>query len=92
MHLTDKQRVEKLEYLDNDWKIEDQLLVRSFDFKNFIQAFSFLEKVAKIAENKNHHPQIYNNYNKVVIKLITHDIGSISSKDFDLASEIDKVK
>ena len=44
MHLTDKQRVEKLEYLDNDWKIEDQLLVRSFDFKNFVQAFSFLEK------------------------------------------------
>ena len=92
MHLTDKQRVKRLEYLNNGWKIENQLLVRSFEFKDFIHAFEFLKRVAEISEKNNHHPHIYNSYNKVVIKLITHDLDSISSKDFDLALEIDKIK
>ena len=57
-----------------------------------ICAFEFLKRVAEISEKSNHHPHIYNSYNKVVIKLITHDLDSISSKDFDLALEIDKIK
>ena len=47
MHLTDKQRVERLGHLNNGWKIENQLLVRSFEFKDFVHAFEFLKRVAE---------------------------------------------
>ena len=61
-------------------------------FKDFISAFSFLSKVALISEKLDHHPEIINVYNKVTIKLSTHDIGNkVSKKDYDLAKAIDEL-
>ncbi len=74
------------------WKEENNKLVRQFEFDNFIQAFAFLTKVAILAEKMNHHPEIFNVYNKVHISLSTHDAGDIiTDKDRKLAGEIDKV-
>lgn len=74
------------------WKEENKQLQRSFEFKNFIEAFAFMTKVAMIAEKMNHHPNWSNAYNKVDIALFTHDADdSITEKDQKLASEIDKV-
>jgi|TARA_B110000438_G_scaffold36042_1_gene35786 4a-hydroxytetrahydrobiopterin dehydratase len=74
------------------WEEKNNKLVKNFIFKDFISAFSFLSKVALISEKLDHHPEILNVYNKVTIKLSTHDIGNkVSKKDFDLAKAIDKL-
>lgn len=74
------------------WQTEDNKLVRTFTFKNFIEAFGFMTKVAFIAEKLDHHPEWSNIYNTVVIKLSTHDAGNIiTDKDENLAKEIDKL-
>ncbi|MFT6926463.1 MAG: 4a-hydroxytetrahydrobiopterin dehydratase [Psychromonas sp.] len=75
--------------LDVAWKIEDQKLSKTFKFKNFMQAFAFMTQSALYAEKKNHHPEWFNIYNKVVIQLTTHDVAGISFKDFDLAKKME---
>ncbi len=73
-----------------DWLTKDNKLVKEFKFKDFIDAFAFLTKVAFAAEKQNHHPEIYNVYNKVIISLQTHDAGNIvTEKDHKLAKTID---
>lgn len=72
------------------WQNVDNKLYKKFEFKNFIQAFGFLTKVAMEAEKANHHPTITNTYNKVEIWLTTHDAGNIiTKKDHQLAQQID---
>jgi 4a-hydroxytetrahydrobiopterin dehydratase len=67
-------------------------LYKEFIFKNFIEAFSFMTKVAFVAEKMNHHPNWTNVYNKVVIKLNTHDAGdTVTAKDTQLMELIDKL-
>ena len=74
------------------WIEENNKLVKHFSFKDFISAFSFLSKVALISEKLDHHPEIINVYNKVTIKLSTHDIGNkVSKKDYNLAKAIDEL-
>ena len=74
------------------WKEENNQLSRSFEFKDFIEAFSFMTKVAFLAEKANHHPNWSNVYNKVNISLNTHDAGNtVTEKDRKLAAAIDKV-
>lgn len=73
-----------------NWKEEDNKLIRSFEFKDFVEAFSFLTKVALVAEKAQHHPEISNVYNKVTLSLSTHDQGNkVTAKDHDLAKKID---
>ena len=74
------------------WKEENNKLSKSFTFKNFIEAFAFMSKVALIAEKMDHHPNWSNVYNKVEIELSTHDAGNtITEKDRVLAGKIDKL-
>lgn len=75
-----------------NWKEENNTLKRSFEFKNFIEAWSFMSKVAMVAEKMNHHPEWSNVYNKVAITLTTHDEGNtITEKDRELAKKIDEL-
>lgn len=74
------------------WKEENNNLQRSFKFKDFKEAFSFMTKVALAAEKMDHHPNWSNSYNTVDIKLNTHDAGNkVTDKDRKLAAEIDKL-
>jgi 4a-hydroxytetrahydrobiopterin dehydratase len=77
--------------LESFWRIKEDKLYREFKFQNFVVAFGFMTKVAMLAEKANHHPEWFNVYNKVVIKLTTHEAGGISKRDFDLAQEISKL-
>lgn len=72
------------------WALSDDNkgISRSFTFKNFAQAWHFMEKVARIAEEQNHHPNWSNCWNKVHITLTTHDKGGLSDKDIKLATAI----
>ena len=74
------------------WKEEHNTLTRTFKFKNFSQAFSFMTQVAIEAEKLNHHPDWSNEYNVVKINLSTHDAGNIiTKKDRELAKAIDSL-
>ncbi len=73
------------------WSISSSYIERKFLFKSFIDAFSFMTKVALICEKYNHHPDWINVYSKVNIRLTTHDLGGISSLDQVLASEINNL-
>lgn len=65
---------------------------KSFEFKNFVEAFSFLTKVAIVSEKLNHHPEIHNVYNRVTLRLSTHDEGgAITQQDRGLAEAIDQL-
>ena len=75
-----------------DWKIieDGKKIKKTFKFKSFIEAFSFMTKIAIYAEKKDHHPEWSNVYNKVEICLTTHDAGGITEKDVDLINFIEK--
>lgn len=61
------------------------LMVRTFEFADFAQAFGFMAQVAVLAEKRNHHPEWRNVYNRVEITLTTHDVQGLSQRDLDLA-------
>ena len=73
------------------WEIKSDEIQREFKFANFIEAFSFMTKVALICEKYNHHPDWGNVYSKVIIRLNTHDLGGITNLDQTLASEINRI-
>jgi 4a-hydroxytetrahydrobiopterin dehydratase len=72
-----------------DWEFKNNGLDKAFKFKNFTEAMAFLVQVAFIAEKQNHHPEIWNVYNKVTLRLTTHDEDGVTDKDFKLAAAID---
>lgn len=75
-----------------EWKTENNNLVKSFEFNDFSEAFAFMTRVAILAEKMNHHPTWTNTYNKVEIRLSTHDAGNIvTEKDRKLAAAIDEL-
>ena len=72
------------------WEEKDNMLKRTFEFKDFIQAWGFMNQVAMIAEKMDHHPNWSNVYHTVKIELTTHDAGNtITDKDRKLAAAID---
>ncbi|HEY8781269.1 MAG TPA: 4a-hydroxytetrahydrobiopterin dehydratase [Mucilaginibacter sp.] len=74
------------------WQETNNKLYRSFEFKNFSEAFAFMTRVALLAEKMDHHPTWTNTWNKVEIWLSTHDAGDmVTDKDRALALAIDKV-
>lgn len=74
------------------WQEQNNRLTRTFIFKNFSEAFSFMTRVAMLAEQHEHHPNWSNVWNSVKIELTTHDAGNtITQKDRDLAAAIDKL-
>ena len=75
------------------WKEENNFLYKKFQFSDFINAFSFMTRVAILAEKADHHPTWKNTWNTLEIWLSTHDAGNIvTSKDRDLAKAIDDVE
>src|SRR5689334_13562390 len=87
--LQPKEYTEKLRVM---WEEKNNQLQKTFVFKDFVQAFAFMTRVAFIAEKMNHHPNWSNVWNKVIISLNTHDAGNIvTDKDRKLAEAIDKV-
>ena len=72
------------------WREEGDAIVRDFDFKDFAGAMAFVNRVAELAEDVNHHPDILvHGWNKVRLTLSTHTEGRVTSADRDLAERID---
>jgi 4a-hydroxytetrahydrobiopterin dehydratase len=73
------------------WQLEDDAIVREWRFGSFGDAIAFINRVAAIAEDVDHHPDIWNSYATVRIRLTSHDVGGVSQRDLDLAGRIDAV-
>lgn len=73
------------------WSYEGNELQKKYTFKSFMPGIEFVNKIAQAAESAGHHPDITINYNVVGIRLSTHSEGGVTAKDFDLASQIDRI-
>ena len=74
------------------WEWNEDKLKKSFQFSNFKEAMGFILRISYEAEAADHHPEVFNCYNRVEIGLNTHDAGSkVTQKDIDLAREIEKL-
>ena len=75
----------------SQWRLEGIFIRRDFEFTGFIDAWGFMNSVALLAEKADHHPNWENVYNRVVIRLSTHDAQGLTDKDLQLASAIDEL-
>ena len=73
------------------WSLVGGKLHREFRFANFVRAFSFMSAVALVAEKRDHHPEWFNVYGKVIVDLTTHDAGGVTQSDVDLAQTMNEL-
>ncbi len=71
-----------------EWELEDGALVRTWKFADFLHAIAFVNRVARIAEEAEHHPDIDIRYNKVQLALVSHDAGGITARDAEMATQL----
>lgn len=74
------------------WALSDNAIEKTFTFKSFIRAFGWMSQIAIWAEKLKHHPEWFNVYNRVEVKLTTHDAGGLSELDFKLATKMESFK
>ncbi|MGO4904476.1 4a-hydroxytetrahydrobiopterin dehydratase [Flavobacterium sp. W20_MBD1_R3] len=74
-----------------DWTFINNGIEKNFKFLDFTQALGFIVRVGVIAEKRDHHPELFNVYNKVTIRLTTHDASGVTDKDLDLARAIEQL-
>lgn len=72
------------------WSLGDREIIREFRFKDFREAMQFINSVATIVNEQDHHPDILISYNKVRLTFSTHKIGGLSMNDFIVAAKIDQ--
>lgn len=73
------------------WQLQEDSLQTQWKFKDFVQAMAFMNAVAEVAERMNHHPEWTNVYNRVNVRLTTHDAGGLTHLDFELARAMDSL-
>jgi 4a-hydroxytetrahydrobiopterin dehydratase len=73
------------------WQRQGNAIQRVFQFPDFLKAMEFVNKVARVAEQANHHPDITINYNQVTLALTSHDSGGVTERDVKMAGNINKV-
>jgi 4a-hydroxytetrahydrobiopterin dehydratase len=86
-----KKEAERLLMQVPQWALNGKEIRREFKFQDFRQAMDFVDGIAELAEDENHHPDILISYNKVKLTLSTHKIGGLSPNDFILAAKVDRL-
>ncbi|MFQ5863543.1 MAG: 4a-hydroxytetrahydrobiopterin dehydratase [Candidatus Brocadiales bacterium] len=86
--LEEKEVSERLKAL-RDWNQDEGTIVKQYKFLNFRKAIKFVNMVAEVAEELEHHPTIFINYNRVTLTLTTHSQGGLTERDFRTAALID---
>ena len=84
-----QKKVDGWDITKNEIKI--YCLEKSFKFKNFLESYNFINKVGKISESENHHPDILFGWGYAKISITTHAIEGLSENDFILAAKIDQI-
>lgn len=89
-----EQILEALNTISSGWQLDEKenTIVKEYARKNFMDAITFIQRIAPIAEQQDHHPDLYlHGYKNVRVILTTHSAKGITQNDFDLAREIDKL-
>lgn len=73
------------------WQLNDNAIEKEWNFKDFNEALQFINNVGEIAENRDHHPELFNVYSKVKLRFNTHTEGGITQKDINIAKEINAI-
>lgn len=80
------------EQVSSDWSLDkNEFIKRSFTFNDFKETMRFVNKVADLAEQEQHHPDMFVGYGKAELEFTTHDVGGLSEKDFIMAAKIDRI-
>lgn len=74
-----------------EWELEGNAISRSIEFEEFMEAIDFVNLVADVAEDAQHHPDIDIRYAKVDLSLMTHDVGGVTELDLEMAHRIDNL-
>lgn len=88
--LSSEQIKAELKNLDG-WYLDRDAIRKDWEFKDFSAALIFINQVGSLAEKHDHHPEIFNVYNKVNLRFNTHFVGGITKKDFAIAKDIDRI-
>ena len=88
--ISDSEIKKNLEQLP-DWEFVENAIETTLEFETFKDCFSIMTRIAFEVENQNHHPEWFNVYNKLSIRLSTHDAGGVTDKDFKLAKTIEAI-
>jgi len=88
--LSDEQIKQRMAALDG-WALDGNEIRRTFTFDAFMAGIRFVQKVAELAEEADHHPDILINYDRVTLSLSTHSEGGLTDRDMDLARRIDRL-
>lgn len=86
--LTEKEVQQELKAL-HGWEWEGDAIQKQYSFGSFAEAMKFANRVASVAEEQNHHPDILISYSKVTLTTSSHDVGGLTSRDFRLAKAVD---
>ncbi len=78
----------------NDWELNDtgKEIARTYKFKNYYETMAFVNALAWIAHQEDHHPDLLVGYNRVQVRFSTHSIGGLSENDFICAAKIDALR
>ena len=91
--LAGKDMMQLKQNLNDGWQIVDgRRLKRHFKFPDFAQALDFTNRIGKVAEEQNHHPDIHLGYGKVEVEFSTHSAGGLTESDFILAAKVDELQ
>ncbi|MCS7188958.1 MAG: 4a-hydroxytetrahydrobiopterin dehydratase [Bacteroidia bacterium] len=74
-----------------EWQYVQGGLTREYEFGDFLEAWGFLTQVALLAERHNHHPEMHNVYNRVLLRWSTHEAGGVTERDFTMIEEVDRI-
>ena len=74
-----------------EWELEDDCICRSFEFDSYMEGIDFVNGVAELAEEADHHPDLEVSYGMVDVTLTTHDLKGLTEQDFLLAQKIDQM-
>lgn len=86
--LTEKEVQQELKAL-HGWEWEGDAIQKQYSFGSFAEAMKFANRVATLAEEQDHHPDILISYSKVTLTTSSHDVGGLTSRDFRLAKAVD---
>jgi 4a-hydroxytetrahydrobiopterin dehydratase len=86
--LLDKKELESALKKRPEWELEGKAMTRTIEFEDFMEGIDFVNLLAEVAEEAQHHPDITISYSKVTISLTTHEAGGITEDDIELADRI----
>ena len=88
--LTQAEAKNLLKQLDN-WKLKDNVISKTFEFKNYYQVMAFVNAVAWMTHREDHHPDMTVGYDKCGMEYSTHSVGGLSENDFICAAKVDRL-